>query len=107
MEAVGNTRAIRYVDIKPKADGTITEIRYTPGTRVEKGVVLFTLDNAIEKADLAQAEAEFLKTDLALDRGNKLSQSRITAPGRAWRIGPFWHRSPGHQVFMLWMQVRV
>ncbi len=79
VEAVGNTRAIRYVDIKPKADGTITEIRYTPGTRVEKGVVLFTLDNAIEKADLAQAEAEFLKTDLALDRGNKLSQSRITA----------------------------
>ena len=79
VEAVGNTRAIRYVDIKPKADGTITEIRYTPGTRVEKGVVLFTLDNAIEKADLAQAEAEFLKTDLALDRGKKLSQSRITA----------------------------
>ena len=79
VEAVGNTRAIRYVDIKPKADGTITEIRYTPGTRVEKGVVLFTLDNAIEKADLAQAEAEFLKADLALERGNKLSQSRITA----------------------------
>lgn len=79
VEAVGNTRAIRYVDIKSKADGTITEIRYTPGTRVEKGAVLFTLDNAIEKADLAQAEAEFLKTDLALERGNKLSQSRITA----------------------------
>lgn len=79
VEAVGNTRAIRYVDIKSKADGTITEIRYTVGSRVEKGTVLFTLDNAIEKADLAQAEAEFLKADLALKRGNKLSQSRITA----------------------------
>lgn len=79
VEAVGNTRAVRYVDIGSKADGTITEIRYIPGSRVEKGAVLFTLDDAIEKADLAQAEAEFLKADLALKRGNKLSQSRITA----------------------------
>lgn len=79
VEAVGNTRAVRYVDIRSKADGTITEIRYSPGTRVEKGAVLFTLDDTIEKADLAQAEAEFLKADLALKRGDKLSQSRITA----------------------------
>ncbi len=79
VEAVGNTRAVRYVDIRSKADGTITGIPYAPGTRVEKGAVLFTLDDAIEKADLAQAEAEFLKADLALKRGDKLSQSRITA----------------------------
>lgn len=79
VEAVGNTRAVRYVDIKPKADGTITAIHYTSGTRVEKGAVLFTLDDDIEKADLAQAEAEFLKADLALKRGEQLSQSRITA----------------------------
>lgn len=79
VEAVGNTRAVRYVDIKSKADGTITEILYKTGIRVEKGAVLFTLDDAIEKADLAQAEAEFLKADLALKRGDKLSQSRITA----------------------------
>ncbi len=79
VEAVGNTRAVRYVEIRSKADGTITEIRYTPGSRVEKGAVLFTLDDTIEKADVAQAEAELLKADLALKRGDKLSQSRITA----------------------------
>jgi membrane fusion protein (multidrug efflux system) len=77
VEAVGTTRALRSVDIKPQADGTIVEIRFQPGATVAQNDVLFVLDDDIQKADLAQAEAELVKADLALIRAAKLNKSRI------------------------------
>jgi membrane fusion protein (multidrug efflux system) len=79
VEAVGSTRAAQTVDIKPQADGTITEIAYQPGQRVEKGTVLFRLDDDIQRADLAQARAELVKAQQALERGQSLRQSRVMA----------------------------
>jgi hypothetical protein len=79
VEAVGSARAAQTVDIKPQADGIITEIAYTAGKRVEKGTVLFRLDDDIQKADLAQAKAELVKAQQALERGQSLRQSRVMA----------------------------
>jgi membrane fusion protein (multidrug efflux system) len=77
IEAVGTTRALRSVDIKPQADGTIMEIRFQPGSTVRKDDVLFVLDDDIQKADLIQAEAEMEKSQLALTRAAKLNRSNI------------------------------
>ena len=79
VETVGSARAAQTVDIKPQADGIITEIAYTAGKRVEKGTVLFRLDDDIQKADLAQAKAELVKAQQALERGESLRQSRVMA----------------------------
>jgi membrane fusion protein (multidrug efflux system) len=79
VEAVGSARAAQTVDVKPQADGTITEIAYEPGKRVPKGAILFRLDDDIQKADLAQAKAELVKAQQALERGQSLSQSRVMA----------------------------
>jgi membrane fusion protein (multidrug efflux system) len=79
LEAVGSTRASQVIDIKPKADGTIVEIVYEAGKRLEQGDVLFRLDDAIQKADLAEAQASLAKAQQALKRGRTLKQSRVMA----------------------------
>ena len=79
LEAVGTTRASQVVEIKPKADGTVVEIPYQAGVRVEQGTALFHLDDDIQKADLAEARANLLKAEQALERGRTLKQSRVVA----------------------------
>jgi membrane fusion protein (multidrug efflux system) len=79
LEVVGSTRASQVVDIEPKADGTVTEIVFEAGKRLEKGDVLFRLDDAIQQADLAEANATLAKAQQALARGKTLKQSRVMA----------------------------
>jgi membrane fusion protein (multidrug efflux system) len=79
LEVVGSTRALQVIDIKPKADGTIVEIVYEAGKRLNKDDVLFRLDDAIQRADLAEAKASLAKAEQALARGRTLKQSRVVA----------------------------
>ncbi|WP_111732809.1 efflux RND transporter periplasmic adaptor subunit [Roseovarius amoyensis] len=72
VEAVGTTRARLSVDIVPQADGRLVEIAITPGAQVEKGQVLARLDDVIERADLAEAEARENETARALERARQL-----------------------------------
>lgn len=72
VEAVGTTRARQSVNIVPQADGLLVEIAITPGAQVEKGTVLARLDDAIERADLAEAEARENETARALERARQL-----------------------------------
>ena len=77
LDAVGSTRPFRSVDIKTQADGTIVEIGFQSGAEVNKDDILFSLDDDIQKADLAQAEAELVKAELALKRATTLNRSSI------------------------------
>lgn len=72
VEAVGTTRARQSVNIVPQADGLLVELAITPGAQVEKGQVLARLDDAIERADLAEAEARENETARALERAQQL-----------------------------------
>lgn len=77
LDAVGSTRPLRSVEIKAQADGIIVGIGFESGAEVQRNDVLFTLDDDIQKADLAQAEAELVKAELALKRAATLNKSRI------------------------------
>ena len=75
VEAVGTTRAFQSVGIVPEADGRVQEIYITPGTKVDKGAVLVRLDDAIQRADLAEAEARVTEQTQALTRARQLRQT--------------------------------
>ncbi len=79
VEAVGTTRAVRAVEITPSASGRIREINFQAGQRVEEGEVLVRLDDEIERADLAEAEAQLLEARRALQRAQALKKSSATS----------------------------
>ncbi len=63
--AIGTLRSNESVIVRPEIAGRITEIPFDEGRKVKKGRVLVQFDNAIQKAELVQAEAS-----LALSRAN-------------------------------------
>lgn len=74
VEAVGTTRSRQAIEIVPLASGRIEEIAFKPGQFVQAGDVLVRLDDDIERADLAEAEATLRQTVLALQRAQALRQ---------------------------------
>lgn len=79
VEAVGSTNALRAVDIVPLASGRIVELTFEPGQRVEAGAVLARLDDDIQRANLAEAEAGLTEARQALERGRTLRQRNTVA----------------------------
>lgn len=75
IEAVGSTRAIRSVEITPLASGRVTELGFIVGKPVEKGQVLLRLDDDIQRADLAEAEARLKDAENNLQRSETLKKS--------------------------------
>lgn len=68
VEAVGTTRAVQSIDIVPETDGRLVELTIAPGVHVTKGDVLARLDDTIERADLAEAEAGLVEQRQTLER---------------------------------------
>jgi membrane fusion protein (multidrug efflux system) len=68
--------ARRSINVVPLTTGRIREIRFRAGDRVKTGQVLAELDDEIERADLAQAEAALTQARLALQRAEKLQTKK-------------------------------
>lgn len=79
VEAVGTTLARQAVDIRPAASGRVVEIAFSPASLVETGSLLVRLDDAAERADVAEAEAERRKAELQLERAIKLAAKKSIA----------------------------
>ncbi len=79
VEAVGTTRARKSVEIVPEADGRVVEIDITPGSKVTAGTVLVRLDDAIQRADLAEARARVTERRQALVRVEQLRTSNAVS----------------------------
>lgn len=57
VAAVGTLRANESVIVRPEIDGRITAIHFEEGTAVGKGAPLFSFDDSVARAELADAEA--------------------------------------------------
>ncbi|MFC3613164.1 efflux RND transporter periplasmic adaptor subunit [Lutimaribacter marinistellae] len=75
VEAVGTTRARQSIEIVPEASGRVEKIAFDAGQAVEAGAVLVQLDDAIARADLAEADAQLVERRRGLDRLNQLRGS--------------------------------
>lgn len=85
LDLPGRAVAFEQVDIRPRVDGVVTEILYTPGTPLKVGDPLFRLDDAAyaatvasNAADLAEAEANLPVKQAAYDRAEKLRDKGYT-----------------------------
>ncbi|MGF1452834.1 MAG: efflux RND transporter periplasmic adaptor subunit [Opitutales bacterium] len=67
LDALGETNAFRYVEIKPQVTALITEIHFEQGEAVEEGQKLFTLQKGPFEAAVKQARGELMALEAQLD----------------------------------------
>ena len=66
LDAVGTTRALNTVTIRPQVDGKLIEVGFTEGQDVKKGDVLARIDPTLYKAQLDQAVAKKAQDEATL-----------------------------------------
>jgi membrane fusion protein (multidrug efflux system) len=74
--AVGTLQPDEFVTISPEIEGRIAEILLDEGTRVEAGQPLVKLDDAIYRAELAQAQADLTLARSNYERADTLARQR-------------------------------
>jgi membrane fusion protein (multidrug efflux system) len=79
-QAVGSLRARQSVMLKPEVSGRVVKLGFSDGQRVRRGQVLIQLDDALQAAQLQQAEAQagIARTQLQRNR-ELLAQNFVSA----------------------------
>ena len=79
----GNVIAYETVAIKSRLDSQLMEVKFHDGEVVEKGQLLFLLDNRALKAQLAQNQATLTNAKLQYERAKKLLAGKFIAQAQA------------------------
>lgn len=79
FETIGSLRADESVVVRPEVAGRIRQIHFTEGEPVVAGRLLFTLDDALTRADLNEANANLQNTRRAYARANELATRQLIA----------------------------
>jgi membrane fusion protein, multidrug efflux system len=78
IPAIGTARATFGVELASQQGGVVRQINIVPGKKFAKGDLLVQLEDAIERADLADAEATLKLADDSLDRSRSLQTKGYT-----------------------------
>lgn len=68
IEAVGTVQAIASLQIKSRLDTQVVQVHVAEGAAVKQGDLLFTLDDRVLRAQIAQVEAQILRTRAQLEQ---------------------------------------
>jgi RND family efflux transporter MFP subunit len=68
LDIVGEIKALREVELRPRVTGTITEIAFEPGREVKEKDLLFVIDAAPYQVALANAQAGLAQARASLSR---------------------------------------
>jgi membrane fusion protein, multidrug efflux system len=79
FETVGTLRADESVMLRPEVAGEIEAVHFQEGERVAAGQVLFTLDDALVRADLNEANANLQNAKRAFNRATELAARQLIA----------------------------
>lgn len=71
-QAVGSLRALQTTVLRPEVAGRIVRLNVADGQRVAKGQVLVQLEDAVQQAQLAQAQAQAAAADSQVRRQQEL-----------------------------------
>lgn len=84
VRAIGTLEAIQQVTIRPEITGVIEAVHFQEGTPVEKGELLFTIDDAkireqlnAKKAALEEARANLENAQLIYNRRQRLFKQKL------------------------------
>lgn len=83
LKAVGSVRAIESVDVRPEVAGKIVKINFNDGQLVKAGMVLFTLDSEIERAQYNEAMANVRASDRNRPRIIELAKKQLISQSAA------------------------
>jgi membrane fusion protein (multidrug efflux system) len=86
VEALGTTRAREAVEITSRIASVITTINFREGETVEAGTVLVELDNAEERAALAEAEARVIDSRAQFRRARELLASKTVSESQVTQL---------------------
>jgi len=76
---IGSVTAIHQVTINPEVGGRVTKIFFEPGVTVKAGEPLVQLNDAPERGDLANYEAQVRWAETTLQRSSQLAQRQFEA----------------------------
>lgn len=79
FETVATLRADESILVRPEVAGRIQKIHFAEGRNVAAGALLFTLDDALTRADLNEANANLLNSKRAYTRANELASRQLIA----------------------------
>lgn len=83
FEASGRVESSASVQVKPRLDGQVSEVRFQEGEAVRRGQLLFVLDHGYLTAQLHQAQAVVARSEVQLDklRADMESQKTLAQQG--------------------------
>lgn len=72
VQAVGSVLSRQSTTLRPEASGRVVALHFKDGQQVRKGQVLLQLDDQLERAQLAQVEAELALAQAQFERSREL-----------------------------------
>lgn len=79
IEAVGTAKAVRGADVAAELGGVVKSINFKSNTMAEQGQPLIQIDDAVEQADMAAAEANIRLYGAQLDRVAELKRKGVNS----------------------------
>jgi len=79
FETIGSLRSEEAISLRPEIAGRIDKIHFTEGQKVAAGALLFSLDDALTRADLNEANANLQNSERATKRAEEMASKQLIA----------------------------